>query len=54
MHPAVFIITAGKEVSTNTQVDIMMKENLAYEVSPPRIKMTENQAYNTLPVASRP
>ena len=54
MYSCMCIITAGKEVSSKTQeqVDIKMKENLAYEISPSRIKMTENQAYSTLPMHS--
>ena len=52
----IHVITAGNKVSSETreQVEIKMKENLAYEVPPSRIKMTENQAYSTLPIANRP
>ena len=47
------IKVAGNETSSNTQKDIKIKENVAYEVPPSRIKMTENQAYST-PLFNRP
>ena len=55
MYSRFCIITAGKEVSSKTQeqVDIKMKENVAYEIPLSRIKITENQAYSTLPIANR-
>lgn len=51
----IHVITAGNEVSSETQkqAEIKIKENLAYEVPPSRIKMTENQAYSTLPIANK-
>ena len=44
------IIVVGNE-NTQEQVDIRMKRNVAYEAPPSRMKMTENRAYNTLPIA---
>lgn len=51
------IIIADDEVPSDTKekkVDIKMKENVAYEVPPSRIKMTENEAYGPLPKTKRP
>ena len=50
------VINTGSKVSSKTkeQVHIKMKENSAYEIPSSRIKMMENQAYSTLPIANRP
>ena len=42
------IINAGNE-ELDTQKDIKMKENVAYEVPPSRIKMTKNVSYEIPP-----
>ena len=50
--PISVITIAGNDASSNTKekkVDINMKENVAYEIPPSQIKMTENEAYGTLP-----
>ena len=41
------IITAGNEALCKEQIDT--KKNVAYEVPTSMIKMTECEAYNTLP-----
>ena len=52
----IYVINTGSKVSSKTkeQVHIKMKENSAYEIPSSRIKMMENQAYSTLPIANRP
>ena len=44
-----YIIIAGNEVLSKEQVDIKMAANVAYEVPPSMIKMTECEAYGTVP-----
>ena len=40
---------AGNEASLDTQKDINMKENLAYELPPSSIKMKKNISYEVPP-----
>ena len=50
-------IVAGNEMSSDAQkqqIEIKMKENVAYEVPPSRIKVTKNEAYDCLPKANQP
>ena len=48
--------TVGNQASDiqKEEMGIKMKENVAYEAPPSRIKMTENEAYGPISMANRP